>query len=256
MCPAWSEADVTSIPGQSPPRGLPAKRALVIDVAGSCRDATAWILGCAGFTVEAVGSPEAALQLARVWHPHLVLLASATLAEAGADLGQRLCEAVVGPILLLPSVQEDEDVLSRLGSDFDSDLKLLQGVHSLLLRVRGLDQASPEELTARGTIRAGPILVDQARRTVTVRAQEVFFRRKEYDLLLALLSPPGQVVGRDELMARVWGDRPHIGTKTLHVHVRRVRQKIELDMRNPEVIITIRGVGFYFKPDDSSPHLS
>ena len=98
---------------------------------------------------------------------------------------------------------------------------------------------------------AGPVRVDFARREVRVAAGVVHLSRREFDLLSLLLSPPGQVRTRDELIDRLWSGRDLTDTRTLDTHIRRLRVKLERDPADPQFLVTVRGVGFRFDADGS-----
>jgi two-component system, OmpR family, response regulator RegX3 len=93
---------------------------------------------------------------------------------------------------------------------------------------------------------AGPVRVDFARRVVTTAGRPVHLSRREFDLLALLLSPPGQVRTRDELIDRLWSGRDLADTRTLDTHVRRLRVKLERHPARPQYLVTVRGVGFRF----------
>jgi two-component system response regulator RegX3 len=95
-------------------------------------------------------------------------------------------------------------------------------------------------------VSAGPVRVDFARRVVTTNDLPVHLSRREFDLLALLLSPPGQVRTRDELIDRLWSGRDLADTRTLDTHVRRLRVKLERNPARPQYLVTVRGVGFRF----------
>src|SRR6202044_2247209 len=95
-------------------------------------------------------------------------------------------------------------------------------------------------------VSAGPIRVDFARRVVTTNDRPVHLSRPEFDLLCLLLSPPGQVRTRDELIDRLWSGRDLTDTRTLDTHIRRLRVKLEQDPADPHFLVTVRGVGFRY----------
>ncbi len=96
----------------------------------------------------------------------------------------------------------------------------------------------------------GPLVIYPDRRRVDVRGTQVHFAAREYDLLVALALEPGRIRTREELLTQLWGE-PITDTKTLDVHVRRLRQKVEVDPLHPCHIVTVRGIGYYFDADAS-----
>ncbi len=113
------------------------------------------------------------------------------------------------------------------------------------MRRDGLSQAASGEV--RGAIEVGDVTVDVDRRIVMVRGTEVQLRRKEFDLLLLLVENAGRVLTRDTLIDRVWGTDYVGDTKTLDVHIKRLRAHLEADRGTPTLITTVRGVGYRFE---------
>ena len=112
-------------------------------------------------------------------------------------------------------------------------------------RPDGLEQAAGGEF--RGAISVGDVTVDIDRRTVHARGNDVQLRRKEFDLLLLLVENAGRVLTRDTLIDRVWGTDYVGDTKTLDVHIKRLRAHLEADRGAPTLITTVRGVGYRFE---------
>ena len=96
-------------------------------------------------------------------------------------------------------------------------------------------------------IAAGPFQVNFARRVVTAEGGPIHLSRREFDLLALLLSPPGRVRTRDELIDKLWSGRDLADTRTLDTHIRRLRLKLEDDPAHPQFLLTVRGVGFRFE---------
>ena len=123
-----------------------------------------------------------------------------------------------------------------------SSRELLARVRSVLRR-----NGEPEELMAT-TVEAGPVRMDVDRHVVTVRGETVAMPLKEFDLLELLVRNAGRVLTRAQLIDRVWG-ADYVGdTKTLDVHVKRLRAKVEQDPANPLHLVTVRGLGYKFEP--------
>jgi two-component system response regulator RegX3 len=183
-----------------------------------------------------------------------VLLDVALLVDGNLEICRQICELAEGPVVLLPSVRGARSVLVDSESDTGRDLALLRAVHSLTGRVSAVEsKAKPDGAVKQETLEIGPIAIEQAKRTVYVRGQNAHISSKlEYELLLALVSPAGQIRTRDELLDGVWGDHRPEYPKTLDVHIKRLRKKLELEPRNPKLIVTVRGVGFYFDADATS----
>jgi two-component system response regulator RegX3 len=111
----------------------------------------------------------------------------------------------------------------------------------------GRRQGEPVELVS-STVHAGPVRMDVERHVVTVHGEGVSFPLKEFELLEMLLRNAGRVLTRGQLIDRVWG-ADYVGdTKTLDVHVKRIRSKIEPDPAAPRFLVTVRGLGYKFEP--------
>ena len=123
-------------------------------------------------------------------------------------------------------------------------------MRELVARIRAALRRAPkvEPEAPRGVLRVGSLTLDRARCEVTVGGERLSLPRKEYRLLEVLLEHPGRVFSRRTLISRVWGE-DYVGTtKTLDVHVRRLRSKLEVDAARPERIVTVRGLGFKYEP--------
>jgi DNA-binding response OmpR family regulator len=241
-----SADDLPSPDDSSTAAGVPDERILLIGPARPQRDGFAQALRSEGFLTEAVGTAETALELVRSWRPHLVLLDVSFLRDGSLDVCRQICELAEGPTILVPSIRGPQGLAADSVIETNSNLALLREVHSLAQRVRAVESRPSHEAARQDTLKIGPITIEQATRSVLVRSQPAHFGRLEYDLLLALVSTAGQLRTRDELLDGVWGRHRPEDAKTLDVHIRRIRQKIELNMRKPRLIVTVRGVGFYF----------
>jgi two-component system response regulator RegX3 len=113
--------------------------------------------------------------------------------------------------------------------------------------------AHPSDTGARDV---GDVRVDSDRHRVFVRGQEVHLRRKEFELLALLIENPGRVLTRDTLIDRVWGTDYVGDTKTLDVHIKRLRTHVERDPSAPSIITTVRGVGYRFEVPTSEPAIT
>ena len=241
VLPHADETQVADLAGT----GSANDRVLLIEPASSRRDSLAQALRSHGFPTEAVGTVEVALELVRVWHPRLVLLDTSLLADSSLGACRQICDLAEGPTVLLGSTRELQWMVN---SEIQTghELALLGEVHSLARSIHGPESKLVQEPIGQETLEIGPIIIDQATRAVFVRGhQTARFSKLEYELLLDLVSHAGQIRTRDELLD-LWGDHRPEDPKTLFVHIRRIRQKIEEDRKHPRLIITVRGMGFYF----------
>ena len=123
-----------------------------------------------------------------------------------------------------------------------SDLELVARIRAVLRRNHTAVVEEPDS----GVLEVGPVLMDIERHHVTVRGQRIALPLKEFDLLELLMRNNGRVLTRGQLIDRVWGSDYVGDTKTLDVHVKRLRAKIELDPAEPQHLLTVRGLGYKF----------
>ena len=125
--------------------------------------------------------------------------------------------------------------------------ELVARMRAVLRRAPGGVAGGPDPGDTGNRTVVGDVTVDRDRHRVHVRGEEVQLRRKEFDLLSLLIDNAGRVLTRDTLIDRVWGSDYVGDTKTLDVHVKRLRSRIEADPSNPTIITTVRGVGYRFE---------
>ena len=189
--------------------------------------------------------------------PDLVLLDLMLPGLPGTEVCRRMRQLSSIPVIMVTALDAEVDVVLGLelgASDYVTKpyrlRELIARIQAVLRRVAPLE--SPDRLPGTppaDVIEAGPVSVDLARREVTRNARLVHVSRREFDLLALLLSPPGQVRTRDELIDRLWSGLDLSDTRTLDTHVRRLRVKLERDPSEPEYLVTVRGVGFRFDPE-------
>lgn len=171
------------------------------------------------------------------------------------------------PIIVLSALSTERDIVKGLESGAADYVtkpyrlrELVARMHSVLRRSSasihpasvGLEvQSAPPS----NILRAGHVRLDKARRVVTVSGQPVHLSRREFELLAVLLSPPGAVRTREERIERTWFGRNLTDTRTLDTHIRRLRVKLERDPTNPQLLVTVRGVGFRFEGEHQPPQV-
>lgn len=222
---------------------------LVADDDALIVDVLAYQLKKEGYEVVVAHDGEAALALAHSAQPDLILLDVMMPKMDGWEVCRELRRTSTVPVLMLTARGEELDrVLGlELGAD-DYIVKpfsfreLLARVRATLRRVAFEQQRAADQ--AQEQVVLGSVVIDRRRHVVTRNGQTVPLSPREYDLLLALVDAGGAAVSRDELLDRVWGER-WVGTpRTLDVHVRWLREKLEADPSNPQLILTVRGTGY------------
>jgi DNA-binding response OmpR family regulator len=224
---------------------------LVIDDDPSMRTLLTDLLTGDGLRVVAVPAGAGALEQAARVQPDLVLLDVALPDRSGPEVLARIrapgCVPDV-PVILLSALAAEGDKVRGLDAGADDyvtkpfgPLELRSRVRAALRRGRGVRVCGgPELLVADG------LVLDLARRTVTEGSRPVALTFVEFELLRTLLAEPGRVFSRLQLLDGVWGSGHYRDRRTVDVHVRHLRQKLERDPAAPERISTVRGVGYRF----------
>jgi len=232
-------------------------KVLLVEDEESFVDALVVGLGHEGFAVSVARDGVEALQLFDETQPDLVLLDLMLPKMSGIDV----CRSIRGrsrvPIIMVTARGEEIDTVVALEVGADDYVTKPYRLRELVARMRAVlrrtpHTAGPDEAIERSdgeSVRiAGDVRVDLDQRRVHVRGEEVELRRKEFELLCLLVENPSRVLTRDVLIDRVWG-ADYIGdTKTLDVHIKRLRSRIEEDPSSPVLITTVRGVGYRFNP--------
>jgi two-component system response regulator RegX3 len=223
---------------------------LVVDDEPSYRDALAVALQREGFLVETAADGPEALARFDAARPALVLLDVMLPRISGIDVCRELRARSRVPIIMVTAKNSEIDAVVGLEVGADDYVtkpfrlrELIARVRAALRRIPTVDE-SADELEI---IEIGEVRLDAARHEVFVRGQPVALPLKEFELLELLMTNAGRVLTRDVLIDRVWGPNYFGDTKTLDVHVKRLRSKIELDPANPSRIVTVRGVGYRYE---------
>jgi two-component system, OmpR family, response regulator RegX3 len=213
-------------------------------------------LGHEGFTVHVARDGNSALRLFEQVDPDVVLLDQML---PGGVSGLDICRSIRAtssiPIIMVTAKGTEIDTVVALEVGADDYVTKPFRMRELVARIHAVSRRVPHQNERDsdghqdgedGQIISGEVTVDAVQRRVFVRGQEVKLRRKEFDLLGYLVENAGRVLTRDVLIDRVWGS-DYIGdTKTLDVHIKRLRSQIEIDPAEPTLITTVRGVGYRF----------
>jgi two-component system response regulator RegX3 len=224
---------------------------LVVDDEQSYRDALAVSLRREGFLVQSAADGLEALERFDTYRPALVLLDVMLPRMSGIDVCREIRARSRVPIIMLTAKDAEIDTVVGLEVGADDYVTKPFRLRELVARIRAaLRRAPGEEEDASGeTLEVGDVRLDPLRHEVSVRGEHVQLALKEFDLLELLLMNAGRVLTRDVLMDRVWGPSYVGDTKTLDVHIKRLRAKIEENPSTPTRITTIRGLGYrYEKP--------
>ena len=203
-----------------------------------------------GYAVDAGYDGEDDVNMARTGEYDLIILDLMMPRKDGLEACQEIRSFSTVPIIMLTARSEDADMLMGFESGADDYVTKPFNILALKARVRALLRrasiaAAPEQSGA-GTLKAGHITVDEQRRSAMKNGVEVELTMKEFDLILFLIKNPGKVFSRESLLNLVWGYDYQGDTRTVDVHIRRLREKLELTPAQPQYIITKWGVGYYF----------
>jgi DNA-binding response OmpR family regulator len=209
----------------------------------------------AGFEPVVARTASQALDMAERLEPDLVLLDLRLPDGDGRDVCRRLRRTSDVPILMLTASGTETDRI--IGLELGADDYVVKPFSSgeVISRIRAvLRRAAWREPQTPDAIKVGELELNLASRRATLAGGELKLTRKEFDLLAELVRHAGEVVGREDLMARVWDVNWFGSTKTLDVHVRSLRKKLRDDPASPTYIETVRGVGFRFiAPEVAAP---
>jgi DNA-binding response OmpR family regulator len=223
---------------------------LVVEDEPSVGEVVSLYLRRAGFAVSVVNDGKKALELLAESLPTLVILDLMLPGADGWEITRRLRERGDVPIIMLTARREEIDRIAGLEMGADDYIVKPFSPQELVSRVRAVLRRSGTKSSAPAgnAIEFANLRVDPATRFATVRGKEVTLTAKEFDLLFLLAQHPRQVFTRDQLLERVWGDSSYIDPGTVTVHIRRLREKIELDPAAPHYLQTVWGVGYRFEP--------
>ena len=215
---------------------------LVVDDDASLAEMLSIVLRQEGFDSRIVGRGDVALDAFRDYKPDLVLLDLMLPGKDGIDVCKEIRAESGVPIVMLTAKGDTVDVVVGLESGADDYIvkpfKPKELVARVRARVRRNDVANDEGLTI------GDVTIDVAGHSVTRNGVPINLTPLEFDLLVCLARKPWQVFTREVLLEQVWGYRHSADTRLVNVHVQRLRSKVEHDPENPEVVVTVRGVGY------------
>jgi len=226
---------------------------LIAEDEESFLDALVIGLGHEGFKVAVARDGSEALRMFEESPPDLVLLDLMLPKISGLDVCRSIRAASSVPIIMVTAKGAEIDTVVALEVGADDYVTKPYRLRELVARMRAVLRRSdhmPRAGEAAGggveTIEAADVRVDTDQRRVFVRGEEVHLRRKEFELLHLLVENAGRVLTREVLIDRIWGT-DYIGdTKTLDVHIKRLRSRVEEDPSEPALITTVRGVGYRF----------
>jgi two-component system response regulator RegX3 len=220
---------------------------LVVEDETSFSEALKYLLGREGFEVVVAETGTHALEIFDETNPDLLLLDLMLPGVSGTEVCRTIRTKSQVPIIMLTAKDTEIDKVVGLEIGADDYVTKPYSSRELIARIRAVlrRNADPGERTDPTSLfSAGPVTLDIERHIVTINGQVVAFPLKEFELLEYLLRNIGRVLTRTQIIDRVWGSDYVGDTKTLDVHIKRLRAKIEVDPANPVFIQTVRGLGY------------
>jgi phosphate regulon transcriptional regulator PhoB len=224
-------------------------KVLVVDDEMPIVEAVAYRLRQEGYETVTAGDADQCLDLARTQKPDLIILDVMLPSASGFDVCRLLRKQSGVPIIMLTARAEETDRVVGLELGADDYITKPFGMRELIARVKAILRRSaataPSPIAER--VQLGDLIIDAERYEVKVRDRSVVLSPKEFELLRFLAGHPGRVFTRQALLDRVWGADAYVEDRTVDVHVRWLREKIETDPSHPERLLTVRGVGYKFR---------
>ena len=217
---------------------------MVVDDDQDLAEMLSIVLNGAGMEVDLVGRGDQVLDVFASNPPDLVLLDVMLPGIDGIEVCKLIRENSMVPIVMLTAKGDTHDVVLGLEAGADDYMVKPFKPQELIARVNTRLRRN----TKVGTLKIGDIVIDQMEHTISRNEKQIPLTRLEFDLLVALAKEPGRVFTREALLNEVWGYQHAADTRLVNVHVQRLRGKIENDAENPELVQTVRGVGYKAGP--------
>jgi DNA-binding response OmpR family regulator len=219
---------------------------LVVDDESELREQMKRLFERDGHHVMAVADGRSAIDRASTGHFDIVLLDVAL--GAGPD-GYEVCRALrerrnVTPIIMLTALDSEADVVLGLEAGADDYVTKPFGPAELRSRIRAVMRRAGPRGFGDEVLRVGPVVLDRTRRTVTRDDRPVELTFSEFEMLQTMMARPGELFSRQELLRAIWGDSAYRDPRGIDVHVRHLREKLEASPEKPQLLTTVRGVGY------------
>jgi two-component system, OmpR family, response regulator RegX3 len=222
---------------------------LVVDDEAPLRETLTRSFSREGHRVESVANGQEAIERAGREHYDIVLL---DVALGAGPNGYEVCRTLrerrnVVPIIMLTALDSEADAVQGLEAGADDYVTKPFGLAELRSRVRAVLRRASGRAIGREVISIGDVTLDHGRREVTVRGEPVRLTFSEFELLARLMSEPGHLFNRQELLRAIWGDSAYRDPRAIDVHIRHLREKLEARPEDPTLILTVRGAGYRFQ---------
>lgn len=225
-------------------------KVLVVDDEAPIVEAIAYNLRKDGYQTFTAADAESCLEIVRNENPDLIILDVMLPAASGFDVCRSLRRHSTVPIIMLTARAEETDRVVGLELGADDYITKPFSTRELMARVKAiLRRTQASELPTGRIVTVGSLTIDPVRYEVTVSGKRVDLSPKEFELLRFMASHSGQVFSRQSLLDRVWGADAYVEERTVDVHIRWLREKVETNPSQPERLLTVRGVGYKFRAE-------
>lgn len=221
---------------------------LVVEDEASLREPLEYLLRREGYEVSGVDNGTDAVTAAQASEPDLILLDLMLPGMPGTEVCREIRQRSSVPIIMLTAKDSEVDIVVGLELGADDYVTKPYSSRELLARIRAvLRRRSADDSSNDSVLNFHGITLDSDRHQVTLHGEPVSLPLKEFELLELLMLNAGRVLTRGQIIDRVWGSDYFGDTKTLDVHIKRLRSKIEKTPAEPEIIVTVRGLGYRFE---------
>jgi DNA-binding response OmpR family regulator len=222
---------------------------LVVDDEATLRDTLTRSFSREGHRVSSVADGSTAIERADSEQFDVVLL---DVALGAGPSGYEVCRTLrerrnVVPIIMLTALDTEADAVQGLEAGADDYVTKPFGLAELRSRVRAVLRRSGPRAMGREMLTVGDVTLDRSHREVTVRGQPARLTFSEFELLARLMTEPGRLLNRQELLRAIWGDSAYRDPRAIDVHIRHLREKLEVKPEEPKLILTVRGAGYRFQ---------
>jgi two-component system response regulator RegX3 len=230
----------------SSPTAADVARILLVEDEESLVDSVRYNLEREGFTVSVATDGRRAIERFRADRPALVVLDLMLPELSGLDVCRMIRAESDVPIIMVTAKDSEADKVAGLELGADDYVTKPFSMRELVSRVRANLRRSRAPSPAEEILIGGPVSMDVSRHEVSVRGERIDLPPKEFDLLEAFLRRKGRLLTREFLIEEIWGADYYGDTRTLDVHVKRLRRKVEDDPHDPRHLLTVRGLGYKF----------
>ena len=219
---------------------------LVVDDEAEIREMLTRSFEREGQVVNAVKTGQEAIDEATA-NPYDIVLLDVALGSSPS--GYDVCRTLrarrnMVPIIMLTALDSEGDAVQGLEAGADDYVTKPFGLAELRSRIRAVLRRAQARASGRDVIEVGPVVMDRSRHEVRVNGREVRLTFSEFELLAMLLSEPGRLFNRQELLRAIWGDSAYRDPRAIDVHIRHLREKLEPEPDKPRYIVTVRGAGY------------